>query len=396
MDTTHDWTAPVDADHLADIRARSDELAAGGLTHLILEVLAYAADEARERAGGVAVVTLGPGSVTIADDGRGTDTHAAEPGHAVRKPVMSTRDLRFFDSTPPTLLPDGLPRRGMSVVAALSAQLQHTNRRAGGSWSQSYAYGVPVAELAELPSDGTRGTTVQFTADPGLVADLDVDVVRLRALSAAFAVQHLEVTVVEAAPVVRFRTPCREELAIRQQWLGDPGFMAYNVGWEVDVPSYHRDTGCVDFPPEVWDAWYDSWIGRPERDYWFVEDAAGQFVGHAHYRVEQDEGGRRVAHIGASVHPDHRRRGLGQATFAELVRRIGTAGVADVARNELDAGRVAAIRIHRALGFNPGAVSVDPVHGEITTWELIIDPAAPESTPPEPLGTGTSVHPRSP
>jgi hypothetical protein len=35
VDTTHDWTAPVDADHLADIRARSAELAAGGLTHLI-------------------------------------------------------------------------------------------------------------------------------------------------------------------------------------------------------------------------------------------------------------------------------------------------------------------------------------------------------------------------
>lgn len=173
---------------------------------------------------------------------------------------------------------------------------------------------------------------------------------------------------------VAFRTPRRDELAIREQWLADPGFMAYNAGWAVDFPGYHRDTGCVDFPPDAWDAWYDHWIGRGERDYWFVQDSSGQLVGHAHYRVEPADG-RRVAHLGASVHPDHRGRGLGYATFAELVRRVEAAGVADVARNELDAGRVAAIRIHRALGFRPGVVSdeLDPAR-PVTVWELPLQP----------------------
>lgn len=50
-----------------------------------------------------------------AGGGRGTDTRFDSRGVAVKKPVMATRDPRFFDH------PDhGYPRRGMSVVAALS------------------------------------------------------------------------------------------------------------------------------------------------------------------------------------------------------------------------------------------------------------------------------------
>lgn len=75
---------------------------------------------------------------------------------------------------------------------------------------------------------------------------------------------------------VAFRTPRREEMVIRQQWLADPAFMSYNVGWAVDFPGYHRDTGCVDFPPDAWDAWYDHWIGHGKRDYWFVQHSSGQ------------------------------------------------------------------------------------------------------------------------
>lgn len=65
----------------------------------------------------------------------------------VKKPVMATKDLRFFDHPGAQLLPDGQPRRGMSVVAALSEWLVHTNRRAGGAWTQRYEHGVPATGL---------------------------------------------------------------------------------------------------------------------------------------------------------------------------------------------------------------------------------------------------------
>ncbi|MFJ8911588.1 ATP-binding protein [Amycolatopsis sp. NPDC102389] len=134
-DTTHDWADSVDAEHLARIRRNPGEFAPGGVAHLVLEVLAYAAEEA-ETTGG--------------------------HGGFVKKPVMSTKDLRFFDFPGKQWLPDGHARRGVSVVAALSDWLVHTNRRHNGSWTQRYERGVPVTDLSPIPDDGTTGTTVRF------------------------------------------------------------------------------------------------------------------------------------------------------------------------------------------------------------------------------------------
>ncbi|MGW4277563.1 hypothetical protein ACWEGQ_35710 [Streptomyces seoulensis] len=66
-------------------------------------------------------------------------------------------------------LPDGRPRRGMSVVAALGAWLVHTDRRADGAWTQRYAHGVPTGDLTPVAPDGTTGPRVHFRPDPLLV-----------------------------------------------------------------------------------------------------------------------------------------------------------------------------------------------------------------------------------
>ena len=133
-------------------------------------MLAYAQEEAEGRGGGHAVVVLhSDGSISVADDGRGTDTRVDADGVPLKKPVMATKDLRFFDE-PSVRLQDGQVRRGMSVVAALSDWLVHTNRRVNGSWVQRYERGIPVTDLTPIPSDGTTGTTVHFLPSPGLAA----------------------------------------------------------------------------------------------------------------------------------------------------------------------------------------------------------------------------------
>ena len=111
--TTHDWAAAVDLEHLAQIREQPESYAPGGMKHLILEVLAYAADEAEAAGrGGRGIVTLhADGTVSVADDGRGTDTRVDKEGRVIKKPVMGTKDLRFFDE------PDAEPRSTDAVFA---------------------------------------------------------------------------------------------------------------------------------------------------------------------------------------------------------------------------------------------------------------------------------------
>jgi DNA gyrase subunit B len=87
---------------------------------------------------------------------------------------MATRDVRFFEQGAPRLA-DGLPRHGMSVVAALSTWLRHTNHRGEGSWTQEYRHGVPAQELREAEPTGGTGTTVHFLPVPelGRAGELD-------------------------------------------------------------------------------------------------------------------------------------------------------------------------------------------------------------------------------
>lgn len=145
------------------IRSRPTAFAPGGALHLVLEVLAYAADEAEDHGSGTSYVTLGAdGSISVADDGRGTDTRLDGDGRPVRKPIMATKDLRFFNAPHASLLPDAYPRRGMSTVAALSDRLVHHNRRRNGAWTQEYRDGRPVTDLVAVEADNTTGTTVTF------------------------------------------------------------------------------------------------------------------------------------------------------------------------------------------------------------------------------------------
>lgn len=163
LNTTHDWASQVDVDHLERIRQAPALFAPGGVGHLILEVVAYAEEEAAANNGGRCSITLhADGSVTVSDGGRGTATIVDRQGRAVKKPVMVSRDLRFFDAPDAPCLPDGHPRRGISVVAALSEWLVHTNRRDNGSWTQRYELALPVTDLVPITADGSTGTTVHF------------------------------------------------------------------------------------------------------------------------------------------------------------------------------------------------------------------------------------------
>lgn len=189
--TTHDWSHDVDAAHLDEAARAVHGLGEAMSLHLVLEVIAYADDEAgwAGRRGEV-TVTLRETEVEVADDGRGTDTRRDEYGRPVRKPVMATRDVRFFDAQEPPSLPDGRPRRGMSTVAAVSPLLVHENRRAEGAWRQSYRHGRPDTELHEVPGDGGTGTTVTVRLPSAEAVDVDA----LRSIVQGFS--HVSVTVV--------------------------------------------------------------------------------------------------------------------------------------------------------------------------------------------------------
>lgn len=189
--TTHDWTLDVDRAHLAEARSCAEAMGDEMATHLVLEVLAHADEEAEARGvPGTVSVTIDGDRVEVADDGRGTDTRRDESGRPIRKPVMATRDVRFFDAADPPVLPDGLRRRGMSTVSSVSPHLVHENHRRDGAWAQTYRFGVPDSALREVPDVRRSGTTVAFR----LPSTASVDTGRLRSLVLGFPFIRVTVT----------------------------------------------------------------------------------------------------------------------------------------------------------------------------------------------------------
>lgn len=160
--------------------------------HLVQEVVDNSVDEALAGyATRIEVRLFEDGSIEVRDDGRGmpVDTHP-ELGvsgveviltrlHAGGK--FSHRNYRFSG---------GLHGVGVSVVNALSRQLEVEIRRAGRVHAMSYAHGDKTRELTETGTAGRRetGTTIRFWPDPGYFDSARVSRARLTHLLRAKAV----------------------------------------------------------------------------------------------------------------------------------------------------------------------------------------------------------------
>ena len=186
MGSTHDWSVAADTDHVLAIQKNAKQFAKGGITHLVLEVVAYAVDEAIMGTTDRIHVTLHKdGSVCVADNGRGTAVREVS-GRPMVKPIMATRDLRYFGVTGAPVLPDGLVRSGISVVAALSEWVNHTNRRTDGNWTQRYEYGLPSGSLTAISGNGTTGTSVCFRPNPAIFGSETVSPSKIKQMCIKF------------------------------------------------------------------------------------------------------------------------------------------------------------------------------------------------------------------
>ncbi len=172
--------------------------------HLAREVIDNSVDEALANHCKSIVVTLHEdGSVEVADDGRGmpVDIHPEHkiPGveliltrlHAGAK--FSDKNYRFAG---------GLHGVGVSVVNALSTELEIWIKRDGSEHHQSFRNGEKVSELEVIGSVGLRntGTRLRFWPDKKYFDTPKISVKRLRHLLRAKAVlcPGLEVTLIEA------------------------------------------------------------------------------------------------------------------------------------------------------------------------------------------------------
>ncbi len=221
--------------------------------HLAQEVIDNSVDEALAgHADRIDVILFKDGSIAVTDNGRGmpVDVHPGQgrPGVEV---ILCTLHAGGKFSDKNYQFSGGLHGVGVSVVNALSSDLEITIRRDGNVHRQRFAGGDKRSELEVIDSCGKRntGTAIRFTPDPQYFDSVNFSVSRLRHVLRAKAV---------LCPGLR--------VTFRDEKKGETDEWFYEDG----LPDYLADA-TIDYPCLPEQPFTGSFSGKTEGVEWAVQ-----------------------------------------------------------------------------------------------------------------------------
>ena len=145
-----------------------------GLHHLAAEVIDNAMDEVLAGAATrIEVELLANGSLSVRDNGRGipVDPHPKFKNKSALEVILTTLHSGGKFSSKAYETSGGLHGVGVSVVNALSDELNVEVARDKKLWSQRYSRGKPKTKLTSKPMTNRRGSTITFHPDPEIFGD---------------------------------------------------------------------------------------------------------------------------------------------------------------------------------------------------------------------------------
>ena len=199
--------------------------------HLAREVIDNSVDEALAgHADEISVVLHKGGALSVTDNGRGmpVDQHPEQkkPGVEV---ILTTLHAGGKFSNKNYQFSGGLHGVGVSVVNALSTELEVTIRRDAKVFHMGFAKGETVSALQVIDSCGKRntGTTVSFTPDPAYFESVNFSVTQLKHVLRAKAVLCPGLR-------VKFRQEAGGE---SEEWYYEDGLTDYLADATIDFPA---------------------------------------------------------------------------------------------------------------------------------------------------------------
>ncbi|WP_433012892.1 DNA topoisomerase (ATP-hydrolyzing) subunit B [Kribbella sp. CA-294648] len=211
-----------------------------GLHHLVYEVVDNAVDEALAGFCDKIVVTLLPdGGVRCVDNGRGIPVDIVESeGKPAVTVVLTVLHAGGKFGGGGYKVSGGLHGVGVSVVNALSSRLQVDVRKNGKAYQQSFTIGVPDADLAEIGTSDTNGTTITFWPSPDVfeTTTYSYETLSTRFREYAFLNKGLELVIRDERPD---HTP--EGEPVEQSFKYDDGLVDYVKYLTGIRETVHRD-----------------------------------------------------------------------------------------------------------------------------------------------------------
>jgi DNA gyrase subunit B len=192
-----------------------------GLHHLVYEVVDNSVDEALAGyCDDIKVSIRRDGSVRVIDNGRGipVDLNVQEQKSTVEVVMTILHAGGKFGGGGYTVS-GGLHGVGISVVNALSKEVDTEVRRQGYVWRMSFKNGVPTGPLTRGESSDETGTTQTFWPSPETfeTVEFDYETLRARFQQMAFLNKGLRITITDE----------RGETEISESYLYEQGLVDY-------------------------------------------------------------------------------------------------------------------------------------------------------------------------
>jgi DNA gyrase subunit B len=173
-----------------------------GLHHLVYEVVDNSVDEALAGHCDSVEIRLHPDNrVTVADNGRGipVDMHEKEQRPAAEVVLTVLHAGGKFGDGGGYKVSGGLHGVGVSVVNALSEQLDLEIKRDGHVWTQTYERGIPSGPLTKGAATKETGTTITFLPDLEIFEEISFDFETLaqRMRETAFLTKGLRIELID-------------------------------------------------------------------------------------------------------------------------------------------------------------------------------------------------------
>ncbi|MGI6782569.1 MAG: GNAT family N-acetyltransferase [Acholeplasmataceae bacterium] len=164
---------------------------------------------------------------------------------------------------------------------------------------------------------------------------------------------------------LRLYIPKFEELDFYQSLLSDPDTMFYNAPW-------FPPNGCVEFPREKWEKWYENWINQePNRFYAYLQRTSDNaFVGDVNFHYNKIDD---WWDMGIVILAKERGKGYSKQGLKLLLERAFEVNGISLLHNSFEVTREAAYHIHKMYGFKEGNLEDGIIHLFLSKEEYLTE-----------------------
>lgn len=127
----------------------------------------------------------------------------------------------------------------------------------------------------------------------------------------------------------------------------DEETMNYNAGYDISYYGYHYDTGCIDFPKDIWKDTYNKRIKNNEFFAYIKDNDIDKFVGYVNYQYNKIE---KRYECGILIESIYRGKGYSKQALKLLCDEARNNGIKEL-YDSFEVDRCNTLDVFKKVGF---------------------------------------------